>query len=550
MTTYRDHLRLRSQRGQPRGHATIWASAEQIALREPQHESKAPHAVRWAGAAVVAVLVATVAVALTSRGEHEVETTASDTSAPAVTATTVGSAESSATAPTTSAPASHSEALMLLPASFDARSVPLVFERQGGPEEVLGRYLLSRLPLYDSFGVDVEFLLDLDGIEIFSWEFVGDDGSAISTGFALLRSTPGGYGVVASVTAQVETRNLTVTNGVLRGAISTTSNGAMFVDVLDRTGQPVDAAVRPDGFAPDQDVLFGTMAGPVDTAAELEVPLDQEGAFVRVNLVGGTILSVTEYWIGPTPEPPAGSLCGAELPAGYEVLGGDWTVSAALPSNIEGQYAMRFGSDALVVDVRWPADEPALYGDDLLEPTSVWALGSDSDKRLIVGAIPDGVNVLTIPLSSNHDVANRCEVLELVVYENEQLVAHIGWDLRAADDESRVINLRPRVVAIAGAQEAPGEVAQCSDPAIAPIDGPPASHQSYPTPAEALASYLAGTALNTLPMAGYTETVTPDGARTYSAARSGSGDEYEAIIRVEEVAEGWAVTHVSWSGIC
>ena len=66
------------------------------------------------------------------------------------------------------------------------------------------------------------------------------------------------------------------------------------VDVLDTTtGAPIDGAVRPEGYE-DADFVFGTAAGGTTGLLVLDLADVPDRLLLRVSLVGGTTLGVSE----------------------------------------------------------------------------------------------------------------------------------------------------------------------------------------------------------------------------------------------------------------
>lgn len=178
-----------------------------------------------------------------------------------------------------------------LPTGFDVRTAGAVFTAEGTVDEVVDAYLASRFPDYPSPGVRSE-PATVDG-ELATARWHTD----ITHGDVRLRLIGHSWSVVAATTDDVFLDQLVIDGDRVHGAVTTSDINSLFVDVLDPTGEPVPGAPRPEGY-PGAEYRFGTGGGPAD--GELKIDVSMVGpAVMRVNLVGGTILSISEVRLDP-----------------------------------------------------------------------------------------------------------------------------------------------------------------------------------------------------------------------------------------------------------
>lgn len=191
-----------------------------------------------------------------------------------------------------------------LPDGFDPEQASPLLTLEGNPEEVATQYLESRLSF---IGAGVSGVEEQDGYTLVQWAWGRLLNPAVSqsesgeTGWLLLRPIPRGFDVVAATTDGVDLSDLTLSDGAVRGVVESDSDQFLGADVLSLDGTPVDSAPHPDGFFPDADFLWGT-AGASNPPLTLDVPAS-EPVIIRVNRVGGTLLSISEVILGtPLPE--------------------------------------------------------------------------------------------------------------------------------------------------------------------------------------------------------------------------------------------------------
>ena len=192
--------------------------------------------------------------------------------------------------------------MALMPPGFDPTTTEPLFTAPGSPDEVASAYLRDRFPDYPAPGVEIEPARKRARAFYARWS-TSDNGEQISGGVIALREAGDGYGVVAVTTDGLDLSRLEVADGRLRGRISSDNINSIYADVFQPDGTPAAGSPRPEG-QPNANYRFGTAGGPGDGSLEIDVPVEPGSAVLRVNLVGGTILSITEIRL-TVPAPPA-----------------------------------------------------------------------------------------------------------------------------------------------------------------------------------------------------------------------------------------------------
>lgn len=183
-----------------------------------------------------------------------------------------------------------------LPQGVDLRTSGALFTAAGALDDVTAAYMRSRFPDYPTPAVRVD-RARTRGTRAFATWASGDASEPLATGLLVLTRTTEGWGVIAATTDGVDLSDVRAGDGRLRGRVVSEDDNALFADVLRADGTPVAGSPRPGGF-PGADYRFGTAGGPGRGAIALDVPL-AEPAVLRVSLVGGTILSISEVQITP-----------------------------------------------------------------------------------------------------------------------------------------------------------------------------------------------------------------------------------------------------------
>ena len=189
-----------------------------------------------------------------------------------------------------------------LPPNIEVATADGVFSEVGAVEEVAEAYMRSRFPDYPAPGIDLDLWATRASLGYVTW-MTGDGGESHSGGIILLRQSGDEWSVIAAVTHDVDASSLRVADSRVRGRITTTNRNSLFADVFQPDGTPAAGSPRPEG-QPDAAYRFGTAGGSDDGSLDIDVPVEPGSAVVRVNLVGGTILSITEFRMSVPP--PAG----------------------------------------------------------------------------------------------------------------------------------------------------------------------------------------------------------------------------------------------------
>ncbi|MDQ1445946.1 MAG: hypothetical protein QOI20_2410 [Acidimicrobiaceae bacterium] len=189
-----------------------------------------------------------------------------------------------------------------LPAGFDPATAVPVFSAEGDPAGVAGAYLRARFPDYPMPGVTVtpgERSADRADM---AWSTAGDADGPIAHGVVMLRKAGDRWAVIAATTAGVDLSGVSYDGKRVRGAVRSTNQNSLFADVLTVGGQPVRHAPHPNGQ--EGQYRFGTAAGPSTGALDIDVPVRATPSVLRVQLVGGTMLSISEVRLDPPPLAP------------------------------------------------------------------------------------------------------------------------------------------------------------------------------------------------------------------------------------------------------
>ncbi|HUR50184.1 MAG TPA: hypothetical protein VMY88_11740 [Acidimicrobiales bacterium] len=187
-----------------------------------------------------------------------------------------------------------------VPSGYDVATATPVFSADGMPDEVAEAYLRARFPDHPAPDIRRE-PARVDGERAtVNWSTGDDEAHRIAKGELVLRRTANRWAVITSTTGEVDVSGLTYDGTRVRGVVRSTSDNSLFADVLDWKGDPVRGAPRPEG-QPGAAYRYGTAAGPAKQSLEIDVPAPSQPAVVRVYLVGGTILSVSELRFEPPP---------------------------------------------------------------------------------------------------------------------------------------------------------------------------------------------------------------------------------------------------------
>lgn len=179
-----------------------------------------------------------------------------------------------------------------LPGGYDVLKAEAVHLGQSGDvDTVVLDYVRTRFPDYPSPGIEVEPARTRGRRAFARWEVR----EAETGGYFFLREADRRWDVIAATTDGMDLSQLRLEPGRVHGRVTTTNINSLFADVLLLDGSPVPDAPRPDG-QPDAAYRFATAAGPANREVDIDVPVAAP-TILRVGLVGGTILAVTEVRI-------------------------------------------------------------------------------------------------------------------------------------------------------------------------------------------------------------------------------------------------------------
>jgi hypothetical protein len=175
-----------------------------------------------------------------------------------------------------------------MPSGSDLEPGQPLFVADGSPAAVATAYMKDRFPDFPAPGIKIGRVATRAHRASIEWGSI--DGIV---GQLFLRQTDGRWGVMAATTDGVDLSGLRVAGDRLQGRIVSTNVNSVAADVLHRDGTPVAAAPRPEGM-PGAAYRFATAGGPATGTLELDVALDGPSPILRVSLVGGTLLSISE----------------------------------------------------------------------------------------------------------------------------------------------------------------------------------------------------------------------------------------------------------------
>lgn len=184
----------------------------------------------------------------------------------------------------------------LLPTGFNPETAISVYMGEGTEEEVVADYVQTRNLVSETGIAEVE---EQDGYTLARWawgQLLDNSGEEQGeSGWLLMRPTDTGFEILAATTDGVDLSNIAITDGNLRGVINSNTSELMGADVLSLDGTPVPSAPNPEG-SPDALFVWGTATTGTPPLA-LDLPVT-EPVNLRVNRVGGTLLSISEVTFG------------------------------------------------------------------------------------------------------------------------------------------------------------------------------------------------------------------------------------------------------------
>jgi hypothetical protein len=211
---------------------------------------------------------------------------------------TVESPSSSATTPTTAATAA---AVVAPEAAPGARSDGPVYTAAGDAHAVADAYLRDR-------GVhSPTHLQEVDGRAAASWN-VNDSTGVVAEGTVYLALVGERWAVVEAITEGVVIDDLQVEDGRLTATVSTTGENSFVFEVLDTDGNRFRGGER---------------IGPTHPSLDVDVTIGDEPVVLRAQLIGGSMLSVTEILVDPGAPDGAAFAEGLWEGGGWRVLGAE-----------------------------------------------------------------------------------------------------------------------------------------------------------------------------------------------------------------------------------
>ncbi len=185
-----------------------------------------------------------------------------------------------------------------LPTGFDMATATPIFAAPGEVDDVVRAYLRSRFPDYPAPGITTGPAA-VDGERATAtWATGGGTEGELARGKVHLRRSGDWWAVVGAETAGVDLSTLSYDGTRVQGTITSTNGNSLFADALDWRGEPVHRSPERDGH---QGAAYrvGTAGGPATGALHIDIPHPGAPVIVRVNLVGGTVLSVSEVRFDP-----------------------------------------------------------------------------------------------------------------------------------------------------------------------------------------------------------------------------------------------------------
>jgi len=186
----------------------------------------------------------------------------------------------------------------LFPQGFVLVDAIPVFSAEGDLRFVASLYLDDRFPDLDSLEIGIELVeVSDDGLfGLVSWQWgQPDQPEGFFEGLLYMRGDRVSWHVMASTSPALDLSGLRLEESVLSGAITSSDINAMFIDVLNLSDmRPVGAAPRPTGMN-TEGYLIGSAAGPAEGRIDISLDVGDEPILVRAQLVGGTVLAISEF---------------------------------------------------------------------------------------------------------------------------------------------------------------------------------------------------------------------------------------------------------------
>jgi hypothetical protein len=451
-------------------------------------------------------------------------------------------------------------AIAMAPPGVDVTGGPMVYQGQfgTGAAQIAQGYLEDRMVGLTHELTEVETVGDNT---LFRWEATNED-QLISSGSVVVRLGDDSRGVVLATTDGIEVPAAERSPDRVTAVVTDSTSDLLVADVTTLGGEIVPTAPDPDGFNDGGDPIFATAGSTNGDRLEIDVAVEPIPVVVRVQNIGGTGLSISEFALLPTSFPAE---CGSEPPLSIDVgeLLGDLQAGPAAQATaapLENQLVWHHAGELASIEIRWPAD-PDLVGGlapELLVPGQAV---NTSRPGLIGGGEPAArsghVVIVTGPTTEG------CSFVQISVLGDPAAVEWWGGALSAEwnlDYPLSVADLDPT----AGPDGEPGpdeselviETRQASERPTVPLTGtcdglPDAPPKSGPgpgtasgTPVDALVDFLDRASNQDInpPAGGYNEVVIDDDRISYALLYQ---DSPYFVIDALRTADGWTIER--WS---
>lgn len=431
------------------------------------------------------------------------------------------------------------------------------------PEATARDYLARRLPDLPFLLVQVE---EMEPLAIYRWSV--DESGYQASGSVVVRQEAAGPVVTLATTDGIAVSSLERTADKLAALVldDDPDHGLLAADVTTLGGAILGDPTTTDGAQRTGPTGFGSAGIAEGSPLSFEVTLAPVPVVVRIQRVGGTMLSITELVVEPTGFPRS---CGDTPPVRIDVGSqlGPLEAGPAPQSSVEplvNQAVWHYPGPVNTIEVRWPADPTrlALLAPDGLLPDQIPGQGpltgaaNGAEPGLSAGYVLEPVGS-----ADRAGAADPCSVAQIAIYGDP---AAVEWWQTALQGELSfglpltVADLDPALgpAGSDGAQPAPEQLVigsdrstqrpQVPDGACDGLPGAPARQGTgdgtVSATAEAtLEAFLAATATTTdppLPTTGYTE-VQID-ATTISYVVTGDSSPI-VVVDLSHTGAGWTV---------
>ena len=465
--------------------------------------------------------------------------------------------------PSDAEPRGFDETVAALPAGVNLIDGPLVYAGQAGStaDQITRDYLNDRMPFLQYALSESE---RAGPLVVYRWSNRLDGEKAGFTGSVIVRDDLFVPGVVAATTDQIDTRRVQRTIQSVSALVIDSDINLLVADVFNVRGEILPGSANPDGFNGGSQPIFGTAGHTETDLLEFEMATSPIPVVVRIQHVGGTMLSISEFAleaVGFVDE------CGNQPPIRINV--GDLlsqqqagTSPHATNTLLTNQSAWHYPGDSASIEILWPAN-PTLtsrVAPETFEESH--SLGFTAPTNPTDGTSPaDPGPARHVVLFLGGSAADPCSLVQVNVYGDDDVVEWwttaisgewgFGLPLSIADLDPAIgpngTGAEPPspaelIVAFMQAAERPTVAATGSCDGLP--DAPPRTGPGLDTitiePSEALALFLATTPSPDLllPPNGYTEVVIDDTTISYMISYD---DDPFVVIDLSDNGNGWSV---------